>query len=123
MASKISLSGQAVRPPRVATCSDGPELSLPLLDSDIERIVRHSAVRIAERRLKKVIEKITHLRPAIKRGGSKRQFNLLVAYEDALGALRQALIDATHQWVLQKLTKICGAAGLQTRSRSGRTTR
>jgi hypothetical protein len=84
--------------------------TLRLLDTDIEMINKDSAVQTAHRKLQKAIEKMTHWRLAVRGGVPKDKFHLLVKYEDALGALKQALIQATHERVLQKLMKLCSSA-------------
>lgn len=70
--------------------------ALRLLDSDIEIINKHAAVRTAHHKLRKAIEKMTRWRLTARGGVPKGKFHLLVAYEDALGGLKQALIQATH---------------------------
>jgi hypothetical protein len=93
--------------------------TLRLLDSDIEIINQHSAVRTAERKLRKAIKNITGWRLAATGGVPKDKFHLLVAYEDALGALKQALIQSTYDRVFQRLAKLGAAPVRRMRLGSG----
>ena len=70
-----------------------------LSEEDIEAINRHSKVIRAGRKLTKAIEAITNWSLASVRGVPKKKFGLIVAFEDALGGLREAIIRATYQRV------------------------
>jgi DNA-binding NarL/FixJ family response regulator len=61
---------------------------------DIEAINLSPKVVVASRKLRKALEAITGWRLASKRGIPKNKFKLIVAYEDALGELREALMRA-----------------------------
>ena len=69
--------------------------ALNLSEADIEAINLSPKVVVASRKLQKALEAITGWRLASQSGIPKNKFRLIVAYEDALGDLREALMRAT----------------------------
>jgi hypothetical protein len=69
--------------------------ALNLSEADIEAINLSPKVVVASRKLQKALEAITGWRLASQTGIPKNKFRLIVAYEDALGDLREALMRAT----------------------------
>ena len=72
---------------------EGHTLNLP--EADIEAINLSPKVVVASRKLQKALEAITGWRLASQTGIPKNKFRLIVAYEDALGQLKEALMRAT----------------------------
>ena len=72
---------------------EGHTLNLP--EADIEAINLSPKVVIASRKLQKALEAITGRSLTSQTGIPKNKFKLIVAYEDALGDLRGALMRAT----------------------------
>jgi hypothetical protein len=72
-----------------------------LSEEDIEAINRHSSVIRAARRLGKAFEAITKWRLASAKSIPRQKFGLIVAYEDALGELKEAIIRATRKQVVK----------------------
>jgi NACalpha-BTF3-like transcription factor len=69
--------------------------ALNLSEADIEAINLSSKVVVASRKLQKALGAITGWRLASQTGIPKNKFRLIVAYEDALGDLGEALMRAT----------------------------
>jgi len=69
--------------------------ALNLSEADIEAINLSSKVVVANRKLQKALGAITGWRLASQTGIPKNKFRLIVAYEDALGDLGEALMRAT----------------------------
>jgi hypothetical protein len=69
--------------------------ALKLSEADIESINLSPKVVVASRKLQKALEAITGWSLASHTGIPKNKFRLIVAYEDALGDLREALMWAT----------------------------
>lgn len=74
--------------------------ALHFSETDIEAINRDPKVIVASRKLRKALEAITRWGLASKGGIPKNKFRLMVAYEDALGELREALMTATLKRML-----------------------
>jgi hypothetical protein len=69
--------------------------ALNVSEADIEAINFSPKVAVANRKLQKALEAITGWRLASQTGIPKDKFRLIVAYEEALGDLREALMRAT----------------------------
>ena len=69
--------------------------ALKLSDADIEAIILNPKVVATSQKLRKALEAISGWRIASKGGIPKNKFKLIVAYEDALGQLKEALMRAT----------------------------
>jgi hypothetical protein len=69
--------------------------ALKLSEADIESINLSPKVVVASRKLQKALEAITGWSLASHIGIPKNKFRLIVAYEDALGDLGEALMRAT----------------------------
>ena len=72
-----------------------------LSEADIEAIYRHPAVITASRKLCDALGAITGCRLASKICIPTNKFGLVVVYEDALGALKEALVRATHKRMMK----------------------
>ena len=71
--------------------------ALKLSDADIESIILNPKVVATSQKLRKAVEAISGWRIASKGGIPKNKFKLIVAYEDALGQLKEALMRATFK--------------------------
>jgi NACalpha-BTF3-like transcription factor len=69
--------------------------ALNLSEADIEAINLSPKVVVSSRKVRKALEAITGWSLASQTGIPKNKFKLIVAYEDALGDLRGALMRAT----------------------------
>ena len=76
-----------------------------LSESDIEAISRTSEVIAALRRLSKALQAIPAWRLTVKKGVPSDKFGLIVAYEDALGELKEAIMRATHKRLMRASRK------------------
>jgi len=77
------------------------QLRAHLSEADIEAINRHPKVAVANEKMHKALEAITGFGLASHNKVPKEKFRLIVAYEDALGELREALMGATVKRMME----------------------
>ncbi|HXM94785.1 MAG TPA: hypothetical protein VOA64_11145 [Candidatus Dormibacteraeota bacterium] len=95
-----------------------PNLSL----ADIEELIAHPQIRMADKRLRQAFESVTGWKMNSPNGFPEHKLALVVKYEDALGQLKEAYIAATRDWLLNRFCPLCGTRPERGRSGAQRKT-